>query len=93
VILIMKLMPVAHLVALILYSQQVSNFEHEICANGSPSCLLYLWVVSGFEHEINANGSCHCHTSVPSKLVSDFELEFSANSSHYHSDSVSSGCG
>ena len=62
-ILIMKLMPVAHLVALILYSQQVSNFEHEICANGSPSCLLYLWVVSGFEHEISANDSCgNCYS-------------------------------
>jgi hypothetical protein len=32
----MKLVPMAHPVAIILYFQQVSDFEHEFSANGSP---------------------------------------------------------
>jgi hypothetical protein len=36
VILSMKLVSMAHLVAVILYPQIVSDFEHEIGANGSP---------------------------------------------------------
>jgi hypothetical protein len=32
----MKLMPMAHLVAVLLCPQLVSDFKHEIRANGSP---------------------------------------------------------
>jgi hypothetical protein len=34
----MKLVPMADLVAVIPYPQPVSDFEHEIDANGSPRC-------------------------------------------------------
>jgi hypothetical protein len=34
----MKLMSMVHLVAVLLYPQFVSDFEHEISVNGSPRC-------------------------------------------------------
>jgi hypothetical protein len=38
----MKLVPMADLVAVILYPQRVSDVDHEIGVNGSPRCRIYV---------------------------------------------------
>jgi len=71
VILNMKSVLMAHLVALILCPQQLSDFKHEICANGSPHHCDSVSLVSEFRHMIGANSSPYHCDSVSS--VSDSE--------------------
>ena len=61
-------MPMTHVVTVIPYPQEVSDFEHEINANGSPHCHTSVpsKLVSDFELEFSANSSHYHSDSVSS---------------------------